>query len=123
LDRADRKEGKSMSLHLQTKLTKSSCCMVRISDDCSPDSTDLIHSDQFIPKAAILNALHQLEIQSKPFAMAQPSSTSAEPIEAPYSEAHKNRNPHPNFALVEASRDPYPKAKSWTYTKTPNPQW
>jgi hypothetical protein len=56
--------------------------------------------------------------------MAQPpSSTSAEPIEAPYTEANKNRNPHPNFALVEASRDSYPKAKSWTYTKTPNPQW
>ena len=51
------------------------------------------------------------------------SAPSSAPIEAPYTEAHKNRNPHPNFALVEASRDPYPKTKSWTYTKTPNPQW
>ena len=45
------------------------------------------------------------------------------PVEAPYTEAHKNRNPHPDFHQVEASRSAYPKTKSWTYTKTPNPSW
>ena len=45
------------------------------------------------------------------------------PIEAPYTEAGKNRNPHPNFDLVSSSRPPYPKTNTWTYHKSPRPNW
>lgn len=51
------------------------------------------------------------------------SDSNKSPIEAPYTEAQKSRNPHPDFNLVSASRGPYPKPKSWTYTQSPNPSW
>ena len=51
-----------------------------------------------------------------------PPSTSI-PVEAPYTEAVKDRNPHRDFPAVEASRPDYDTTKSWTYTKTRNPQW
>lgn len=45
------------------------------------------------------------------------------PIEAPYTEAWKDRNPHRDFPTVEASRPDYDIARSWTYSKTRNPNW
>lgn len=45
------------------------------------------------------------------------------PLEAPDKESLINRNPHRDFAAVEASRVPYDHTASWTATKTPNPKW
>lgn len=45
------------------------------------------------------------------------------PIEAPDKEALVQRNPHGNFAAVEASRPDYDSSCQWTPTKTPNPKW
>ena len=44
-------------------------------------------------------------------------------VEAPDKEALVNRNPHPDFAAVEASRPDYDSSCQWTATKTPNPKW
>jgi flavin reductase (DIM6/NTAB) family NADH-FMN oxidoreductase RutF len=44
-------------------------------------------------------------------------------VEAPDKEALVNRNPHTDFALVEASRPDYDKSSQWKPTKTPNPDW
>ncbi|KAK3723761.1 hypothetical protein LTR37_001642 [Vermiconidia calcicola] len=45
------------------------------------------------------------------------------PIEAPDHEASINRNPHRDFAAVEASRPDYDRSNVWTPTKTPHPEW
>ena len=45
------------------------------------------------------------------------------PVEAPDGEANLNRNPHPDFTSVQASRVDYDSNKSWTLSKTPNPDW
>ncbi|KAK5173987.1 uncharacterized protein LTR77_001066 [Saxophila tyrrhenica] len=45
------------------------------------------------------------------------------PVEAFDKEALVNRNPHRNFAAVEASRPDYDAASAWRPTKTPNPSW
>lgn len=44
-------------------------------------------------------------------------------IEAPDKEAFVNRNPHRDFATVEASRPDYDPTSSWRPSKTPNPTW
>lgn len=46
-------------------------------------------------------------------------ATSQPPIEAPDKEALVNRNPHRNFAAVEASRPDYDPSGSWNPTKAP----
>jgi len=45
------------------------------------------------------------------------------PIEAYDKEALVNRNPHANFAEVEASRPDYDPTSFWVPTKTPKPSW
>lgn len=45
------------------------------------------------------------------------------PHEAPDKEAAVKRNPHKDFAAVEASRDPYNQSDAWQYLKSPNPAW
>ena len=45
------------------------------------------------------------------------------PVEAPDKEAIIKRNPHGNWAEVEASRPDYNANNSWTPTKTPCPHW
>lgn len=45
------------------------------------------------------------------------------PVEAPDKEALVNRNPHPDFSAVEASRPDYDTSRQYTSTKTPNPKW
>ncbi|KAK5107735.1 hypothetical protein LTR62_000711 [Meristemomyces frigidus] len=49
--------------------------------------------------------------------------TKEQQIEAPDKEALVNRNPHPDFAEVEASRPDYNTHSTWTPTKTPKPTW
>lgn len=44
-------------------------------------------------------------------------------IEAADKEALVNRNPHLDFATVEASRPDYDSSSHWRMTKTPNPSW
>ncbi|KIW00491.1 uncharacterized protein PV09_08012 [Verruconis gallopava] len=44
-------------------------------------------------------------------------------IEAPDKEALVDRNPHKNFAEVEASREDYIYDQHWKPSKTPNPKW
>ena len=50
-------------------------------------------------------------------------SKSSNLIEAPDAEVHISRNPHRDFASVEASRPDYNHTETWTPTKTPNPNW
>lgn len=45
------------------------------------------------------------------------------PIEAPDKEALVNRNPHRNFAAVQAARPDYDATSTWTPSKTPRPDW
>ena len=45
------------------------------------------------------------------------------PVEAPDKEALVDRNPHRDFASVEAARPPFDPSASWTLSKTPSPQW
>jgi hypothetical protein len=45
------------------------------------------------------------------------------PLEAPDKEAAIKRNPHADFASVEASREQYNLGDSWKYLKSPNPAW
>lgn len=52
-----------------------------------------------------------------------PAAVVSEGVEAPDKEALVNRNPHPNFGAVEASRPAYPVDLQWTPTKTPDPSW
>jgi flavin reductase (DIM6/NTAB) family NADH-FMN oxidoreductase RutF len=47
----------------------------------------------------------------------------AEVVEAPDKEALVNRNPHTNFATVQASRPDYDPTAAWSPSKTPNPPW
>ncbi|KAF2808489.1 uncharacterized protein BDZ99DRAFT_419640 [Mytilinidion resinicola] len=56
--------------------------------------------------------------------MPVPSTTTSStlPIEAPDKESLIKRNPHADFPAVQASRPSYP-APSFTYNKTPNPDW
>lgn len=44
-------------------------------------------------------------------------------IEAPDKEALVDRNPHRNFAEVEAGRPDYKAGQHWQPSKTPNPKW
>jgi flavin reductase (DIM6/NTAB) family NADH-FMN oxidoreductase RutF len=44
-------------------------------------------------------------------------------VEAPDKEALVYRNPHADFATVEASRLDYDSSRHWRMTKTPNPSW
>jgi len=39
------------------------------------------------------------------------------------SESHVNRNPHPDFSAVQASRPDWSEAAQFHYTKTRNPDW
>lgn len=39
------------------------------------------------------------------------------------SEKHVQRNPHPDFKKVEASRPPFDPSRTFTYTQTPSPTW
>ncbi|KAF3017195.1 hypothetical protein E8E14_012466 [Neopestalotiopsis sp. 37M] len=48
---------------------------------------------------------------------------SPEPIEAPDKEAEVKRNPHEDFAAVEAGRPPYNTSLRWEMSKTPRPNW
>jgi hypothetical protein len=45
------------------------------------------------------------------------------PLEAPDKEAAVQRNPHEDFASIQASRAPYNHSDTWQYLKTPNPEW
>jgi hypothetical protein len=45
------------------------------------------------------------------------------PIEAEDKEALVKRNPHANFAEVEAKREPYNNDREWTLRKCPKPDW
>ena len=45
------------------------------------------------------------------------------PIEAYDKEALVQRNPHADFAEVEAKRPAYDPTSFWVPTKTPNPSW
>lgn len=45
------------------------------------------------------------------------------PIEAFDKESLVNRNPHPDFNLVQSQRPNYDHDDSWHLTKTPNPDW
>ncbi|KAI0125518.1 hypothetical protein BJ170DRAFT_631459 [Xylariales sp. AK1849] len=46
-----------------------------------------------------------------------------EPLEGPDKEAEIKRNPHADFAAVEASRAPYNASAQWEMTKTPDTHW
>ncbi|KXJ96025.1 hypothetical protein Micbo1qcDRAFT_192891 [Microdochium bolleyi] len=53
-----------------------------------------------------------------------PSKTSLSIEETPFKEGRVGRNKHgQNFKAVEASRPDYDRAKTLTYSKTPNPDW
>lgn len=54
--------------------------------------------------------------------MSRPAVT-AGPVEAYDKEALVKRNPHADFAAVEASRPPFDSSKQYTFSKTPNPSW
>ena len=45
------------------------------------------------------------------------------PVEAFDKEALVNRNPHPDFAAVQARRPNYDAGDQWMLSKTPNPDW
>lgn len=60
-------------------------------------------------------------INSFNFAMATRDAST--PIETFDKESLVKRNPHEDFALVEASRLPYSTSRPWTFSKTPNPTW
>jgi hypothetical protein len=51
------------------------------------------------------------------------AATGPEPFEAPDKEAEVQRNPHADFAVVEASRPDYDHGSKWEMSKTPNPSW
>ncbi|KAF2104056.1 hypothetical protein NA57DRAFT_50904 [Rhizodiscina lignyota] len=46
-----------------------------------------------------------------------------DPVEAFDKEALIKRNPHADWAAVEASREEYDSSKTYKYSKSPNPQW
>ena len=50
-------------------------------------------------------------------------STDPAPLEAPDKESLVERNPHGDFAAVEAARAPYDHTACWTLSKTPSPAW
>lgn len=50
-------------------------------------------------------------------------SASTASIEAPDKEASLNRNPHADFAAVQAARPAYNYSDSCIFLKTPNPSW
>lgn len=52
-----------------------------------------------------------------------PAVTVPEPLEAPDKEALVQRNPHADFAAVEASRPAFDHSLEWEFSKTPNPAW
>ncbi|KAI1340158.1 hypothetical protein F5Y15DRAFT_423180 [Xylariaceae sp. FL0016] len=52
-----------------------------------------------------------------------PPVVEPEPLEAPDKEAQIKRNPHADFAAVEASRPDFDHTKEWKFSKTPNPGW
>lgn len=45
------------------------------------------------------------------------------PLEAPDKEAAVKRNPHKDFASVQASRESYNQEDSWQYLQSPNTEW
>lgn len=62
-------------------------------------------------------------LQNSPSNQPSMMPTSIESIEAYDKEALIKRNPHADFAAVEASRPNYDASQSWTPSKTPNPTW
>jgi hypothetical protein len=46
-----------------------------------------------------------------------------EPLEAYDKEALVQRNPHADFAAVEAQRPAFDHTNQWKFSKTPNPDW
>jgi hypothetical protein len=52
-----------------------------------------------------------------------PAISEPVPIEAPDKEAEIKRNPHEDFAAVEAVRPPYSTSLRWELSKTPKPDW
>ncbi|KAK9421705.1 putative Flavin reductase like domain-containing protein [Seiridium unicorne] len=52
-----------------------------------------------------------------------PAIVEPEPIEAPDKEAEIKRNPHEDFASVEAGRPSYDSTLKWEMSKMPKPDW
>ncbi len=52
-----------------------------------------------------------------------PSPAKSPPVEAFDKEALVNRNPHGDFAAVQASRPDYDSDDHWLLSKTPKPSW
>ncbi|TLD13053.1 uncharacterized protein PgNI_04401 [Pyricularia grisea] len=55
--------------------------------------------------------------------MESAQQNTAPPVEAEDKEARINRNPHADFAAVEAGRPDYPHSQAWSWTKCPDPKW
>ncbi|KAI0473055.1 hypothetical protein GGR56DRAFT_652997 [Xylariaceae sp. FL0804] len=53
----------------------------------------------------------------------EPEIVDGAPVEAPDKEALIQRNPHRDFAAVEAGRPDFDHSGRWTFSKTPNPGW